>query len=195
MQQWKKWLSALAITALLLGGTGAAQAADTPANGNTQGQDDKSVDHHGEHHKHDGQHQGKHKLTPEQKDALKKAGIDPQVMKETQHEIRETLRSIKNQGHELHELVRNSKDSKLRSQVQEDLEAFRENMRQAHELHKANRDLHDQFITAVDKSDTAKIKDLFNKMQANQKQELKFVQAAEKAMAAELKKVQGQVKS
>jgi hypothetical protein len=188
MQRWKKWVANSAMAAMVLGGSTSAVWAANPV-GTVAKEDQAHQVHHGGHH--DGKHGP---LTDEQKAALKKAGVDPQVMRETQREIHDVLRSMKADGHALHELVRNSNDQKLRDQVDTDLKSFRDQMSQARDLHVQNRQLHEDFISAVNASDTAKIKALFNKMQANQKQELKYVQVAKKVMQEELDKVQKQVK-
>jgi hypothetical protein len=195
MQRWKKWVASTAMTALLLGGsTSAVWAANTDAPANNQDQH-QPVDHQQGHHgHHEGKH-NKHPLTNQQKEAMKKAGVDPQAMRETQQQIHDVLKTIKHDGHALHEIVRNANDKKLRDQVDADLKAFRDSMGQARDLHHQNRALHDDFVTAVNASESAKIKELFNKMQANQKQELKYVQTAQKVMQDELKKIQQQVKS
>ncbi|MGZ4111942.1 MAG: hypothetical protein ACXVP5_05830, partial [Tumebacillaceae bacterium] len=85
MQRWKKWVASMAMTALLLGGsTSAAWAANTdaPAPANNQDQH-QPVDHQPGHHgHHEGKH-NKHPLTDQQKEAMKKAGVDPQAMRDT----------------------------------------------------------------------------------------------------------------
>jgi Spy/CpxP family protein refolding chaperone len=190
MQRWKKWVANSAVATLLLGsGTSAVWAANPDG---AVKEDQAHQVHHGG--QHDGKH-GKHMpLTEQQKAALQKAGVDPQVMREGQRAIHDVLRSMKTDGHALHEIVRNSNDQNLKDQVDADLKPFRDQMGQARDLHVQNRQLHEEFISAVNASDTAKIKSLFSKMQANQMQELKHVKAAQKVIQDELAKVQKQVK-
>ncbi|PWK13775.1 hypothetical protein [Tumebacillus permanentifrigoris] len=167
-------------TVLAVGGGAAAFAADstttTPAPT--------------EHQDHQGKFQHEHKkLTEQQKQAIKDAGIDFQANKENWKQFRETHKSIKETRQKLDELAKNDKN--IKKQIQADLAPTEADVEKLKALRASGRDLHKQFRDAVEAADSAKIKDAYGKLEANKQESFKLMQSIDAALQAELKKVQG----
>ncbi|TCP53845.1 hypothetical protein EV586_105190 [Tumebacillus sp. BK434] len=180
MHKFKTMFAAAAATALIL--TGTAQAAD-PA-----GTQDVPATHHEGHDHHKQMHQHKH-LTEEQKQALLDAGIDLKQLHANHDQIRAEFDNLRAHSKAIHEKVDASKDKKLQEQVKADLEPFRTIMGQLKESKQEYRDLKQELRAAADAKDKAKIKATFAKLQTNQQQIVKLLQAADKELQKELTKL------
>jgi len=170
-------VSAVLGTALVVGSSSYALAEDAePVHQHEHGV------RHGEHGKH-------HQLTEEQKAALQQAGVDIKKLKETELQLRDTVKSIHQQGKELKEVAKDNQD--LKQQIRSDLQPVKENFKQVRELRKTNHALRQELKAAVDAKDTAKIKATYEKLVANQQQALQLLQEIDVKMKAEVQKVKG----
>jgi hypothetical protein len=181
MAKWKNILAGTMIAGLIFGVTGYAIAETT----DTKPSVAKTVKEEQNMHK---VHKGK--LTEEQKQALKEAGVDLRQLKDVHKQVRDGFKSLHEKGKTLKEIVKDSQNEELKKQIKADLESVHAQLKQVRELHKANKELRKDLRAAVQASDSAKIKDAYDKLLANQKNELELINQANKALDAELKKVQ-----
>jgi DNA repair ATPase RecN len=177
--KFQKYFVGVAIAAALaIGGGVSAYAADT-ATPSAQEQQD-----------HQGKFAKEHKkLTEEQKQAIKDAGIDFKANKEQWKAFRDTHKSIKEARKQLEELA--SKDKQVKKQIKADLASTEADLAKLKALKESGRDLHKQLHDAIEAADSAKIKDAYGKLQANKQEAYKLMQTIDAALQAELKKVQG----
>ncbi|MCX7570567.1 hypothetical protein OS242_11390 [Tumebacillus sp. DT12] len=161
-----KWIAGAMIAGLMLSGTGFAYAAVTEP-----------------------VHKGHHQLTDEQKQAIKDAGVDLKVLKDGHQQIRQSFKALHEKGEALKQAVQNTTDEELKKQLKADIYDIHAGLDKVHALHKANKDLRHELKAAVEAKDSAKIKEAYEKMLENQKQELALIEQANKALDAELAKV------
>jgi hypothetical protein len=79
----------------------------------------------------------------------------------------------------------------LQKQLQADMQPIKKNFQQLRDLRKANRQLKETLRDAATAKDTAKIKETYSKLVANQQEALKLLQTIDAAMQAEVKKIKG----
>lgn len=144
--------------------------------------------HEHQHEKH-GKHEKHHKLTEEQKAALQQAGVDIKKLKETEQQLRSTVKSIHEQGKELKAAAKDNQD--LKQQIKSDLQPVKANFQQVRELRQTNHELRKALKDAVEAKDTAKIKATYEKLVENQQQALRLLQEIDGKMKAEVQKVKG----
>jgi NADH dehydrogenase/NADH:ubiquinone oxidoreductase subunit G len=174
MNNWKKLLTGTTVAALLITGTSDALA--------ESGNQPTTVEHQHDHKHHQ-------KLTDEQKQALLNAGVDFTKLKENQEKIHAELRNIRAHSKALHEKAEASGDKNLQRQVKQDLEGFRTAMKQFKEAKRQHKQLKSDLRAAAEAKDTAKIKAAYTKLQTNQQDILKLLQAADKQLQTELSKL------
>ncbi|MBL0386133.1 hypothetical protein JJB07_05645 [Tumebacillus sp. ITR2] len=184
MKNFQKLLvgTTLAAALALGGGAAAFAATDDPATTTTPA---PSAEHH-----HKGEHQ-KVKLTDQQKQAIKDAGVDFKSMKETKKQMWETRKSIKESHQQLQDLEKNTTDKALKKQIKSDLKTTEADLAKLKELRTTGKDLHKQLHDAVLASDSAKIKEVAAKIQAQNQDALKLMQTIDATLKAELTKAQG----
>ncbi|MGZ4112251.1 MAG: hypothetical protein ACXVP5_07440 [Tumebacillaceae bacterium] len=177
MKKWTKLVATAAVVTALVGGTGATYAATQSSQPQTtsQAKAKQKSDHV--------------KLTKEQKQALKDAGIDKKAAREQAKQLKQASKALKADLKQVKAKVKGNKD--LKKQVKQDATATKDLTSQLRDLHKQDKDLRTQFKAALQAADSAKIKDLFNKLNANRTQELTLIQQLDTAAKAELQKVQG----
>lgn len=163
----KRWIAGAMVGGLMLSGTGFAYATVT-----------EPV--HKTHHK---------ELTDEQKQAIKNAGVDLKQLKDGHQQIRESFKALHEKGVALKQAVHSTTDIELKKQLKANIYDIHAELDNVHALHNANRGLREELKAAVDAKDSAKIKEAYEKMLANQKQELALIEQANKALDAELAKV------
>jgi hypothetical protein len=180
MNKWMKLVAGAVVATALVGGAGAVYAdttstAQQPAQTQSGAKDAVKGDHV--------------KLTKEQKQALKNAGIDRKAARESAQQLKAAHKSLKADMKQLREKVKGNKD--LKKQLKQDLSSQKDLRNQLRDLGKQNKDLKTQFKVAVQAADSAKIKDVFSKQDANRQQELKLVQQLDSAAKVALQKAQG----
>ncbi|KEO84512.1 hypothetical protein [Tumebacillus flagellatus] len=188
----KKLLAGTTLAAILALGGGAAAFAATDDNASTTQQTPSATQQVQEHG-----HQGEHKkiqLTEQQKQAIKDSGVDFQAMKATKKQLWETGKSIRETHKQLKDLADTSTDKNLKKQIKADLKSSEDSMTKLKDLRKTGKDLHKQLHDAVQTADSAKIKDIAAKIEANNQEALKLMQTLDASLKAELTKVQGLTK-
>ncbi|MFD2169551.1 hypothetical protein [Tumebacillus lipolyticus] len=174
MKLAKTIFATMIIGALTLTGSGGALA-DSNANNVHQ-----PAEHGGHQHK---------QLTDEHKQALLDAGVDLKQLKAMHDQIRTQMENIHAHSKDLHQKMEAAKDQKLQQQVKEDLKQYHALMGRLKESKQQYRDLRQELRAAAEAKDSKKIKATFAKLQTNQQDILKLLQAADQELQQELKKL------